>query len=57
VCLDAADANDDGCIDCMDGTYIAETLFMGCPQFPPPGNMCGPDPTPDFLGCNESPCP
>ena len=61
TCLDAADTNDDGCIDLQD---LAHFPVPGvCPYFEmefcaprPPYPFCGPDPTPDFLGCRAG-CP
>jgi hypothetical protein len=50
LCLDAADVNDDGCVDIRD-----VVLFPGlCPfvcEPPPPFPECGSDPSADFLGC------
>lgn len=60
-CLDAADTDDDGCITLADiGHFPLPGL---CPFFElefclpaPPFPECGPDPTPDFLGCEGFPC-
>ena len=57
-CLDAADTNDDGCVNIVDAyLYPGVCPFLGlgsCEPFPPyPG--CGPDPKSDFLGCKSAP--
>jgi len=57
-CDDAADANDDGILSMADCDYITAFLFYGGPPPPPPFPNCGPDPTPDGLGCASfPPCP
>ena len=57
VCLDSADATDDGLVDVTDVIKIAGYLFMGATEPPPPFSECGPDPTEDVLGCDSfSPC-
>ena len=55
-CEDAADANDDGRIDISDPVHILGYLFLGSAPPPPPHPECGPDPTQDAFGCEESPC-
>jgi hypothetical protein len=57
-CLDAADSNDDGTLDISDAVTTLSSLFLGRGEIPLPGrDRCGPDPTPDELGCDEfSPC-
>ena len=57
-CLSACDSNDDGSVDVADAITILAALFSGgeLPPTPGPGN-CGPDPTSDTLGCEESACP
>ncbi len=56
-CLDAADANDDGFVEDADFVYIMNWLYQGGPIPPDPGpTHCGPDPTPDYLTCNEFHC-
>ena len=57
LCDDAADANDDGVIDCSDGVYIASFLFGGGPRPSLPFGECGLDPTADGLTCVEYFCP
>jgi hypothetical protein len=57
LCLDAADMNDDGCVDLADVLMLPPVcaLWLGlswCPELGP----CKEDETPDFLGCNYSPC-
>ncbi|MBI4606880.1 MAG: hypothetical protein HY721_33370 [Planctomycetes bacterium] len=56
-CHDAMDVNDDGQLDVADAVYLAWYLFLGGPPPPPPFFCCGPDPTPDLLGCQYSSCP
>jgi hypothetical protein len=56
-CDDAADVNDDGIWDMTDCDYLAQFIGGGDPP-PPPWPDCGPDPTPDALGCADfPPCP
>ena len=51
-CDDAADANDTGEVDLSDPIFGLNFLFLGGPEPPAPGTrVCGPDPTPDPLGC------
>ena len=66
TCDDAADANDDGALDIADAIYGLSYLFLGgpAPPLPTPTALsypiadCGPDPTPDTLGCVAfAPCP
>lgn len=53
-CLDAVDANDNGGLGIDDAIYLLEYLFLGTTGPPPaPFPNCGPDPTPDPLGCSE----
>ena len=57
-CMDAADANDDGDVNLLDVIYVLFSMFVpGFPSIPPPGPLCGPDPTPDGLDCETYPCP
>ncbi|MFN0058668.1 MAG: proprotein convertase P-domain-containing protein [Planctomycetota bacterium] len=58
-CVDAADANDDGSGNIGDAIFVLSALFLaGAPPPPPPGSVCGPDPTADALGCLAfPPCP
>jgi hypothetical protein len=52
ACLDAADADDSGKLDITDPIRILNFLFLGGSAPPAPGPRdCGPDPTPDELGC------
>jgi hypothetical protein len=53
LCLDAADANDDGKVGITDPICTLLHLFQGGPPLPGPTTACGPDPTPDELGCRE----
>jgi hypothetical protein len=57
-CRDAADANDSGTLDLSDGIFTLNFLFVGGPQPPAPGpNVCGPDPSPDSLSCDDYTAP
>jgi hypothetical protein len=49
-CEDASDANDDGKLNITDPITLLLHLFVGGGPLPAPGD-CGPDPTPDALGC------
>ncbi|MGH9361483.1 MAG: hypothetical protein ACRD2T_06155, partial [Thermoanaerobaculia bacterium] len=51
VCLDAADANDDGALEITDSIYLLQFLFLGGPAPPPPHPRPGLDPTPDGFRC------
>lgn len=56
-CWDAADINDDGLFGWYDYLDLEDYLLSGGPQPPPPGPLtCGPDPTPDSLGCENPIC-
>ncbi|MFN0058956.1 MAG: dockerin type I domain-containing protein [Planctomycetota bacterium] len=57
-CADSADVNDDGGVNIADAITVLSFLFsMGVPP-PPPGGVCGPDPTADMLDCDSyRPCP
>ena len=58
LCDDAADVNDDGTLDTADCVYLSDYFVYGEPLPPPPFSGCGPDPTPDPLGCDSYPaCP
>lgn len=50
-CMDAADANDDGSIDVGDVLASLYAVFHGLPL--PPPVLCGADPTPDYLSCDN----
>lgn len=55
-CLDACDFDDNGILDIADPINNLSHQFLGALPPPPPGkDSCGPDPTPDDLGC-ESCC-
>ncbi len=58
ACADAADGNDDGNHDIADAVFKFGALFVGGLPPPAPGpDRCGPDPTPDRLGCERyEPC-
>ena len=57
-CEDAADVNDDGALDLSDSVNLLSYLFLGAAAPPSPALACGPDPTPDALGCDSfTPCP
>ena len=46
-CRDAADANDDGIVNTVDGDLLLNLIFIGAPVPPPPFPEQGVDPTPD----------
>ena len=51
-CDDAMDVNDDGKLNIADAIHALSFLFTGDAVILPPGpHDCGPDPTPDTLGC------
>jgi hypothetical protein len=54
-CLEAADSNDDGTLDLSDAISIFGYLFTSGNPLPAPFFSCGPDPTPDSLGCQSFP--
>ncbi|MEM7166322.1 MAG: hypothetical protein AAF581_12715 [Planctomycetota bacterium] len=60
-CLDAQDANDDGMINFVDGTFLLNHIFnIGNNPPPAPFGVCGLDPTDDALDCvsfEPSACP
>ncbi len=53
-CQKTADANDDESINLSDAISILQHLFGGV-EMPSP-SICGPDPTPDLLGCTRYVC-
>jgi hypothetical protein len=55
-CLDAADADDSGILDLTDAVYSLTFQFLGGPLPASPYPDCGPDPTPDALGCEAIQC-
>lgn len=55
LCLDAADANDDGAVDICDPIFTLMSLFCAAPPIPEPFPACGEDPTEDELGCESFP--
>lgn len=54
-CPDAADADDNGELDLTDSIYVLSSLFLGGKPLPAPAGTVGLDPTPDGLGCRQSP--
>lgn len=61
ACPDASDSNDDGTLDLSDVLHLLNFLFLPSPEPQPPWGpvpaACGPDPTPDALGCEDyAPC-
>jgi parallel beta-helix repeat protein len=57
-CEDGADADDNGALEITDAVYLLNYLFLGGLPPEPPFPTCGPDPTPDELGCEaRGPCP
>jgi hypothetical protein len=58
ACFAATDSSDDGSIDVGDPILFLSSLFAGGGALPAPYPDCGPDPTPDSLGCAKpSICP
>src|SRR6185503_12294969 len=53
ACLEAADVDDSGEVDLSDAVNLLNYLFLGGSPPPPPFPACGPDPTPDALGCKR----
>ena len=54
LCLDAADANDDGEFTFLDGAFILTYVDDGYTPPPVPGpSTCGQDETEDTLGCRS----
>ena len=49
LCMDTADANDDGSVNIADAISILGHLFGGDGPLPAPFPSCGTDPTPDAL--------
>ena len=60
ACLDACDANDDGKLNLADTIFLLNYIFESGPTPPNPGPDLdkGPDPTGDYLNCDngENPC-
>jgi hypothetical protein len=54
-CLEAMDSNDDGLLGVTDAIHLLTYLFRAGPPLAPPFPFCGPDPTPDAIGCSEPP--
>ena len=53
-CLDASDVDDDGNFNALlDGLYTLAFGFTMGPPPPPPHPLCGSDPTPDGVGCDD----
>ena len=52
-CRRSLDVNDDAQLNVADPVFLLTTLFSSGVQPPPPYPDCGPDPTPDLLGCVE----
>lgn len=53
-CEDAADSNDDDAVDLSDAVWTLSYLFLGGPPPHEPGpELCGQDPTPGRLDCDE----
>lgn len=51
VCLDTADANDDGKVNVTDAVFLIRHLFLGGRPPSGPFPTAGFDPTPDGMGC------
>jgi hypothetical protein len=54
-CEDASDVDDSGAVDISDGVVFLQFLFGEGPRPPMPYPSCGLDPSPDNLGCEDSP--
>jgi hypothetical protein len=54
-CWDSADLDDDGTGSVTDAIFLLDHLFLGGSAPPAPYPACGPDPTPDQLGCQGYP--
>ena len=52
-CVDANDVDDDGQVNVTDAVNLFGYLFMGAAAPAAPFTVCGPDPTPDSLGCDS----
>jgi hypothetical protein len=52
-CEKSLDSNDDGKIDISDAVSFLAYVFLGAAPLPEPFAACGPDPTPDGLGCGS----
>ena len=54
-CLDACDVDDNGMFNALiDGLYTLAFGFLpGSPPPPPPHPLCGSDPTPDDVTCDD----
>jgi len=52
-CSDAADAHDDGALDISDAITVLGHLFGGYGPLSAPFELCGGDPTPDKLSCED----
>ena len=55
ACASALDADDSGVIEVTDAIRLLGFLFLAAGPLPPPLG-CGPDPTPDSLGCDAASC-
>ena len=53
-CRSSADIDDSGIVNLTDPIALLRHLFLGGEEPPPPFQECGPDPTPDDLGCDAS---
>jgi hypothetical protein len=51
--MKTADTDDTGGVDLTDTIYYLNALFLGGPLPPAPWMVCGEDPTPDNLTCEE----
>lgn len=54
LCLGACDANDDNNVDIADAVYCLSSLFGGGALPAAPHGICGDDPTPGPLSCDET---
>ncbi|MEC9477298.1 MAG: hypothetical protein VX764_09690 [Planctomycetota bacterium] len=54
LCLGACDANDDNSVDIADAVYCLSSLFGGGALPAAPHGICGDDPTPGPLSCDQT---
>ncbi|MEM7168129.1 MAG: aryl-sulfate sulfotransferase [Planctomycetota bacterium] len=56
-CVQTVDMNDDEIADISDPIYLLAALFASGPPLAAPNTICGADPTPGALGCEQLLCP
>jgi hypothetical protein len=57
LCDKSADVTDNGRVDLSDAISLLNFKFLGGPAPREPYGICGTDPTPDGLGCEQPECP